>query len=840
MSWPSGDPRRQARAELLRAAAAVPGATPTNGIIAVEVIEAGGEAVDLRLELVFDAATSGPARVRDTDIAISGGQRRPTVAVAEGGVTASGRVLTVRVPRRGDFSLYTLRLERGGVPLPGFDPLLSAIPVGFRLQCAQNFDCETPDPADEAPLAQAAIDYLARDYAGFRRLMLDRFAALSSGWRDPGPASAEVTLIEMLAHLADRLAYAQDSVATEATLDTARMRISAKRHARLVDYHMSDGCSARAFVHVRMTPPGPGRPANVAGINPGARFLTAWTTLPPAGPDARHAGEARVGGAQVFEAVLPAQLTSAHNRIEIHDYAGGLSELPRGTTGMALADPDGALTLAVGDLLLIEEVLDTNGNASPDPARRHVVRITQRQAGSDPVGAVDGGGNPVPLQLLHVAWSPADALPFALPLARVAALDSIEGLAIGSVQPTAVARGNMVLVDHGEGRGYDSIKPLRAPGRRRVFMTLSQTPVAFALPTPRAEESAQAMLVADPSRAAARIDARQDVGAGGDPVWELVPEMFDARADSRVLALDVDDLGRGVLRTGDGISGRIPEPDTAFDLRYRIGGGSIGNVGAESISHLLTDAHIGLDGALVTGFSGQAANIAAIRNPLPATGGRDPESIAEARLRAPLDFRDPRRAVTPQDYAKRLLDDPDVTNAHGIERWTGAERAIVLLVDLANGAALTDAVEARLRRLLEPYRLAGHVLEFRTPVMVPLELAMRVCVRPQALRDKVHERLLQVFSSGRFADGSTGLFHPDSFSFGTPLLLSRLYAAAQAVDGVRHVDVTRLRRQGIAGASDDALETGQLLVGDYEIPLLANDPNFPDRGTVTFMMEGGR
>lgn len=838
MSWASGDPRRQARADLLRAAAAVQGAAQANGIIAVEVVDAGGEAVDLRLELVFDAATSGASRVRDTDIRITGGHRRPTVAVGQ--VTESGRIVTVRVPRRGDFSIYTLRLSRGGAPLPGFDPLLSEIPVGFRLQCTQNFDCDAPDPADETPLAEAPIDYLARDFTGFRRLMLDRFAALSPGWRDPGPASAEVAIIEMLAHVADRIAYAQDSVATEATLDTARMRISAKRHARMVDYAMSDGTSARTFVHVRMTTPAPGRPAIVGNIAPGARFLTAWPTLPPAGPDARHAGEARAGGAQVFEAVLAAALNSVHNRIVIHDYAGGLSELPRGTTGMALANPGGALGLAVGELLLIEEVLDKHGNASPDPARRHVVRITGTQAGIDPAGALDGGGNPVPIPLLHVAWSAADALPFAMPLARVNALDAVEGLPIGTQQPTAVARGNMVLVDHGESRGHDRIEPVRAAGRRRVFMPLSEAPVAFALPAPEAGMPAQAMLAADPSAATARIAARQDVGAGADAVWTLVHDMFDERADARVLALDVDDRGVGILRTGDGINGRIPEEETAFDLRYRVGGGTIGNVGAESISHLLTDAYVGLDGALVVGFSGQASDIAAVRNPIPARGGSDPESIAVTRLRAPLNFREPRRAVTPKDYAERLMDYPRVTNAYAIERWTGAERAIVLLVDLAGGAPLDAAAEDELRRLLEPYRLAGHVLEFRTPVMVPVELAMRVCVQPGTLRDTVHEQLMRIFSSGRFADGSTGLFHPDRFTFGSPLLLSRLYAAAQSVDGVRHVDVTRLRRQGVAGASNDALDTGRLTVGDYEIPLLANDPNFPDRGTVSFTMEGGR
>src|SRR5690606_5996430 len=44
--------------------------------------------------------------------------------------------------------------------------------------------------------------------------------------------------------------YYQDAVAQEAYLGTARRRISVRRHARLVDYFLHEGCNARAFVCV--------------------------------------------------------------------------------------------------------------------------------------------------------------------------------------------------------------------------------------------------------------------------------------------------------------------------------------------------------------------------------------------------------------------------------------------------------------------------------------------------------------------------------------------------------------------------------------------------------------
>ena len=61
-----------------------------------------------------------------------------------------------------------------------------------------------------------------------------------------------MTLVELLAFAADTLSYRQDVVANEAYLNTARQRISVRRHARLVDYYLHEGCNARAFVHFKV------------------------------------------------------------------------------------------------------------------------------------------------------------------------------------------------------------------------------------------------------------------------------------------------------------------------------------------------------------------------------------------------------------------------------------------------------------------------------------------------------------------------------------------------------------------------------------------------------------
>ena len=55
-------------------------------------------------------------------------------------------------------------------------------------------------------------------------------------WQERHVPDLGIALVEVLAYVGDYLSYYQDAVATEAYLDTARRRISVRRHARLVDY----------------------------------------------------------------------------------------------------------------------------------------------------------------------------------------------------------------------------------------------------------------------------------------------------------------------------------------------------------------------------------------------------------------------------------------------------------------------------------------------------------------------------------------------------------------------------------------------------------------------------
>ncbi|HET6214798.1 MAG TPA: hypothetical protein VFE14_18165, partial [Micromonosporaceae bacterium] len=119
---------------------------------------------------------AGGSPLDPANVVVLGGERITGVRTLT--AISAGHVLTVTVDRAGDFSPYVLRLVRSTVdhraPV-GFDPALSAQRFSFKANCASLLDCK-PESGEPpvVPPAGPPIDYLAKDYEGFRRLMLDR------------------------------------------------------------------------------------------------------------------------------------------------------------------------------------------------------------------------------------------------------------------------------------------------------------------------------------------------------------------------------------------------------------------------------------------------------------------------------------------------------------------------------------------------------------------------------------------------------------------------------------------------------------------------------------------
>jgi len=97
---------------------------------------------------------------------------------------------------------------------------------------------------------------------------------------------------------------------------------------------------------------------------------------------------------------------------------------------------------------------------------------------------------------------------------------------------------------------------------------------------------------------------------------------------------------------------------------------------------------------------------------------------------------------------------------------------------------------------------------------------------------------VRILGSGVMPDGTTGLFHPDRWTFADPVYLSQIYGLVMDVAGVRAATVTRFKRWD--RPAEGELDDGELSIGRLEIARLDNDLNRPENGRLELRMEGGR
>ncbi|MGD9526649.1 MAG: hypothetical protein AB7V44_07655 [Pseudonocardia sp.] len=705
----------------------------------------------------------------------------------------SNEWLLVLLDRAGDHTRYRLELGQDGRVPPEFDPMLSQVEFSFFVDVQA--DPLRDDLGIPAAPPQPELDYLVRDFTGFRRLMFDRLALLAPGDVSEDPAELRSTLVEALAYAADQVAYFQDAVATEAYLGTARTRPSVRRHARLLDYAMHEGCNARSFVQLELRPDAPADLPGAA-LAPGAMFLT---RIPGYGPTvaATDRDRALSLGPEVFEALAgPAAFSPAHNAISFHTWADEDCTLAAGATEAAVVDP-GGLRLAAGDFLALEQLGEPDER---DLARRHVVRLVHI---GEPVDDPLFPG--VKVRLLR--WHERDALPFPLPVRTGRAA-------------VALARGNLVLVDHGRTIVGEHLPVL--PWGRRLRARLDRQYLTWAAaPDPKAPASNA--LLQDPAAAAPVITVR-----GEGATWVPLPDLLDAYAYTCAFVVEPESDGSVQLRFGDGRAGRRPVELDGFWATYRVGNGPVGNVGADGIAHLV-------EGTPVT--AALSAAVVRVRNPVPAAGGTPPESIDDVRLYGPLALRIRKRAVTAADWVELARSHPDVQNAVAEIRWSGSHPTAYVTPDPVAGAQ-PDVVCAQLLDRLAPHRLAGYGLEVLLPEYVGLDITLAVQVEYGSVVDDVHETLRREFSPGPLAGGRRGFFHPDEFSFGASVWRSHVVARAMAVPGVTAAAAVRFRRWGRAAGARD--ETSRITIGAQEIARCDGDPDAVEHGRIEFVVEGGR
>lgn len=915
----------------------------------------------LTLEVFF--LGKAPDKVRPANVLIEGGRsirdiKANTVRLQRNQDQGLDDSMEVALNKSGDFSTYTLQLvavdDKGNPtdkPMEGFDRLYDSADFSFKAGCPSDLDCKTPHVCPPPTRTQPEINYLAKDYASFRQLILDRLALIMPAWQENHIPDIGIMLVELLAYVGDSLSYFQDAVATEAYLGTARQRISVRRHARLVDYRVHEGCNARAWVTLFIDPNTPTK----LPLKPSDFYLITGFPGSPA-PGVLQADDLKTvpqGSYEVFEPLVqsPNQsilIDSAHSEIHFYTWGNAQCCLPKGASSATLVDkwipivsggqgtaqspevapvPAGApvaplvpaaptpgatsddpqgyvrnLQLNVGDVLIFEEVLGpiTGNPADADPTHRQAVRLTKVKPCIDHLydQSVKNSGQPI----VQIEWCSEDALQFPLCISsRQPPPDC------GDLNNVSVARGNVILVDHGATttEALGSVPALSTatacptkcspaetsviPARFRPSTT--GTPLTFSQPLPPCG-CASAFITNDPRQALPDITLEGTLSTPQGNLtssWSAKSDLLESGPKDCDFVVEMDNDGDAHLRFGDGTLGRVPDAGTQFSATYRVGNGPAGNVGAETILHLVVQT--------LTEGVGQIIP----RNPLAAKGGTSPEPLEEVKMFAPYAFRKIlERAITADDYASLAADNSrrlsertsliaaasattdssppaatiDVTHkaqeeepgelptmgpdlcitpfqrlqaAKAVLRWTGSWYEALVAIDPQGSEEASDEVLLEIDAYLEPYRRMGHDLEVKPATYVPLDLVLTVCVLPNYQRAHVEAALLDVFSNRALPDGRLGFFYPDNLTFGQGIYTSRIIAAGQSIPGVQEIQVTRLERfeigeplPGAENPGEEVPQHGVFSLGPFEIARLDNDPSAPENGRLTLDLRGGR
>jgi hypothetical protein len=733
---------------------------------------------------------------------ITGGETIPDVPVhaindaADWSTDSDGNpVLTLRVDSPGDFSTYTLTLTSDLL-----DPIFASAKFSFKALCPSTLDCETPPPDCPPPAGDLPpIDYLAKDFESFRKALSDFSRLRYPEWQERSEADFGVMFLEALSSVGDDLSYTQDRVAAEATLDTATQRRSIVRHARLIDYEPRPATSAKVLLQFEV----------------GGGPIPSGVLVSAAGPD----GESiffETGTGLADHTDYPAE--AQWNNIAPYWFDDGERCLFRGSMDMFVEGH--GLNLTSGQLLLIE----TQQATTADPPLRQIVQLN-----ATPVELVD----PIfgPTNVTHIFWRSEDAITADRDLTRTVVKGNLvpatEGRRYGesfAIQQATPATPQMPLAVFRTG----------ANGAATYYYTLGNAPLAWLAPDdPSLPPLPEIVLVDTPSaaiphpwtwlRSLLESDAFESAFTV-DPVrfapTATIPQLSPPQS---IIMMDYDGDAGDTIRFGDGVFGDIPEDQTVFAVNYRSGGGAAGNVPADSITRIEV-----LTGLLIS-----------VNNPLPATGGADPEPAQTIRRLAPQAFRATQfRAVLQKDYEATAETLPWVQRAGTVFRWTGSWLTVFTTADPIGSEHIAVEQHVELIELLNRYRLAGYESYAPDPIYAALDLIITVCAQPDSFRGDVEAAVLNALSTRRFVDGTPGFFQFDNFTFGQPLERSALEAAIQEAHGVAGVLSIQFRRRGFTPGFVPMPDTVTVPVN--QIILVENDPSLPERGSIVVIVKGGK
>lgn len=283
--------------------------------------------------------------------------------------------------------------------------------------------------------------------------------------------------------------------------------------------------------------------------------------------------------------------------------------------------------------------------------------------------------------------------------------------------------------------------------------------------------------------------------SGLDPIlpWNQVASLQLSGSSDLAWAETVGATGIVTVNFGDGINGAIPPAGLQIYANYRVGGGVIGNLSANSIVDIASPI-VGIS------ISGSSAT----------TGGTAPETIDQIRVNAPRAYTTQQRAVTLADYGNLAMSLPAVSQANAI---ANTYTNITVYLTGSGNTIPNQATLDNVQSFLQPLSLAGTVVTTAAAHVVPINVGSSGSPVLIGCSSRYNPTSIQVLATQAIQN----LFAPSSVTLGGRVSLSSVYNALYNIPGVQYVNIPLFVR-------NDATQSGaaDILMRSYELPSVGN------------------
>ena len=295
-----------------------------------------------------------------------------------------------------------------------------------------------------------------------------------------------------------------------------------------------------------------------------------------------------------------------------------------------------------------------------------------------------------------------------------------------------------------------------------------------------------------------------------------------------------------VLKIGDFINttalGEIPTVGETLFIRYRTGGGTAGNVGANVFTSpgVFTMYNSGTNATIVKNVRKSLK----VSNSFPAFGGKDAPSIEEVRQMTKYNFASQNRAVTIKDYYSTIF---KMGGKFGIPFRMGVSesqnKVEVVTIGLdANGKLSnqsTNTLKENIASFLSDYRMINDYVTIRDGKIIDLAFDIDVFVDKAFNEGEIVNNVI---------DNVKKYFNVHDWEMGDNIYMAQLLENINNVGGV--LNVIEIKVYNKVGGGNYSLnkisqpyldvETRQIdltddfaLFGEYDTPILNGIPNFP-------------